>query len=201
MFIEYPANVMSLSRRKLVQGKGINDADYKVYYKDSDNKRHRCPYYLKWLNMLARAYCPKSHVKYPSYVGSSVCEEWLTFSVFKAWMETQNWEDRDLDKDLIDWKNKVYSPETCLFIPQELNKLLALRNSCRGEYPLGVSFQKSSKRFVASLGRYGKGGFLGLFMTFELAHEAYKVAKLEYIQELAQAESDPRIKEALLNLA
>lgn len=50
--------------------------------------------------------------------GCSVCEEWLTFSNFKRWMEQQDYEGKALDKDLLVSQNKTYSSETCVFVPR-----------------------------------------------------------------------------------
>jgi len=104
--------------RKLVCGVGINDADYRVRVqkelpKSSSGKRNRetvfmCPFYKVWENMINRCYNPRHLVKRPTYIDCTVCEEWKIFSNFKAWMETQNYIDRQLDKDLIVKGNKVY---------------------------------------------------------------------------------------------
>ena len=89
--------------KRLVFGVGINDSDYEVYkYETINGKRKatwKCPYYERWVSMLRRCYSPRSLEKYPTYKGCTVCEEWLTFSTFKKWMENQEWEDRHLDKD------------------------------------------------------------------------------------------------------
>ena len=133
-------------KNKLVYGVGINDADYIVcIYEElprTNGKQNqkivwRCPFYSRWMSMLRRCYSKAYQEKQPSYKGCSVCEEWLTFSNFKSWMETQDWEGKQLDKDLLVYKNKIYSPETCVFIDQRLNTFLVKSNKTRGDYPLG----------------------------------------------------------------
>lgn len=39
-------------------------------------------------------------------------------------MIKQDWADKQLDKDLINPNNKLYSPETCFFISGTLNRML-----------------------------------------------------------------------------
>lgn len=137
-------------KRLLVCGFGINDADYRTQWY-VDGKRKRCPYYARWHMMLNRSYSPKFHALQPNYIDVSVKEDWRYFSDFKAWMETQYWEGLTLDKDILFPGNKVYGPDTCAFVPQEINLLLTDRLSLRGEYPLGVSYQQKSSDMVNEL--------------------------------------------------
>lgn len=201
MFVERPVENVGRPRR-LVHGIGVNDAPYFTTSYDSEGKEHRCPYYSKWRSMLERIASPKMHAKYPTYAGCTIEPAWLVFSNFRAWMETQNWQERDLDKDLRVQGNRHYGPDTCMFIPQSLNKLLCVKAASRGEYPLGVSscVINGKKYITAFCSFYGKHKNLGYFKTVEEASAAYKTAKLAYIQELATNETDPQIKAALLRI-
>jgi hypothetical protein len=120
-FTKTPATKRSLSIRKLLYGKGINDAKYKTVIKSND-KTIWCPIYQKWVNMIKRCYCEKAVSKNKTYDGCTVCDEWLLFSNFSAWYELNYIDGYDLDKDLKYKGNKVYSTGTCLFIPSTLNK-------------------------------------------------------------------------------
>ena len=79
--------------KKLVYGIGINDADYAVTEWETievNGKRKKklvwgCPYYRTWKDMLRRCYSTKFQETNPTYIGCSVSDEWLTFSVFKSW--------------------------------------------------------------------------------------------------------------------
>lgn len=101
-----------------VQGVGIMDADYIVdvreYWVENGKRKSRlvwsCPFHRKWSDMLVRCYSPKRLEYRQSYAGCYVCDEWLTFSNFKSWMEKQDWEGKHLDKDLLQTGSKVYSP-------------------------------------------------------------------------------------------
>jgi hypothetical protein len=107
-----------------VYGFGVNDADYQVNVTESLNGKRvttwRCAYYQKWVNMLDRAY---GRTFRPSYVGVKVCDEWRSFMAFKSWMEKQDWEGKELDKDLLGG-GTLYSPDTCCFISKRANMIL-----------------------------------------------------------------------------
>ena len=186
---------------RLVEGVGINDADYVVKTQIEkpkvNGKRVRqlgwiCPFYQAWKNMLARCYNVKYQKLNTTYVGCSVCKEWLTFSNFKSWMEQQDWEGKHLDKDLLFYKNNIYSPETCLFIDRRLNNFLVKCDKRRGEFPLGVS--KNRTRFTASCWEDGNDRqYEGSYTTPELAHEAWQKAKIKIAYTLKDKQTDPNV--------
>ena len=81
--------------------------------------------YSTWRTMLQRCYDPKCHARSPSYIGCTVCKDWRNFQNFAAWMSTQNYEGKQLDKDIKVKGNKVYSPETCSFVSHAENSVEA----------------------------------------------------------------------------
>ena len=91
----------------------------------------------------------------------------------------------NLDKDILIKGNKIYSPETCIFVPKNINLLFVKSDAKRGDYPIGVNYNKRSGKFVARCGEYGKRVNLGTFRTPEEAFNAYKNAKMDRICELA----------------
>jgi hypothetical protein len=117
-------------------------------------------------------------------------------------MQQQDWLGKVLDKDLLTPGNKHYGPNNCLFISKELNNLLTLRHNGRGPYPLGVSktVTHGHEYFIASCSFYGKQKRLGYFKTVEEAAACYKEAKLNYIKDLANKETNPIVKRSLLNI-
>ena len=189
-------------KNRLVHGVGINDADYNVcIYEKADGKSKLievCPYYSYWRRMLGRCYSKVWLEKYPTYKGCSVRNEWLTFSNFKSWMEQQNWEGRQLDKDFLVEGNKVYSPSTCVFLPQKVNKFITASGKTRGDYPLGVWSKKEHKKNPYEAGCSDGSGvlsYLGLFPTPLKAHQAWLVKKLEVCNEyLEEFKDEPFIK-------
>lgn len=195
--------------RKLVFGVGTNDADYVVVkfetvgYVNGKQKRKQvwiCKYYKTWKSMLDRCYSARSLERDPTYVGCSVSEDWLTFSNFKQWMMEQNWEGLQLDKDLLIEGNKIYGPDTCVFVTQTVNKFTTDRGAARGEWMIGVSLHKQTGKFVALCRNpfTKKLEYLGLFACEQQAHEAWRKRKLELAHKLAVIQTDPRVANALI---
>lgn len=193
---------------KLICGVGVNDLGYRAQAWEelpkNGGKRireivFRCKYYAAWKNMLERCYSKKYLERYPSYIGTSVCSEWLSATAFKEWMEQQDWHGKSLDKDIIAPGSKLYSPETCAFVLQATNLFVIARDACRGDYPIGVSLYKRTGKYRAHCGNpfTGKREHLRLFSTPEEAHEAWRKRKHELAQLVAATESDPRVVEAL----
>lgn len=185
--------------KSLVAGVGLNDANYEVCVMVS-GKKHTCPFYYTWGAMLKRGYSEKWKQKNKTYLDVKVCAEWHTFSSFKAWMETQDWEGKQLDKDLLVQGNKVYSPETCVFIPAKVNSFLNRQKASRGDLPVVVTLHRKTGKFLAQCRNYNKPtqDYLGLYETPEKAHLAWLDRKLELALELSLMQNDPRIAKALL---
>lgn len=204
--------------KKLVFGVGINDANYVISVKESigltDGKRKQkliwiCPFYQTWTDMLKRGYHSPYKETYPTYKDVFVNEEWHLFSNFKGWMEQQKWEDEygsklQLDKDILFKNNKEYSKEKCIFVPRHINMFLLDREHDRGDWPVGVSLNKATNKFVAycSNGK-GKNINLGYFTDPNEAHLAWKSYKnklaVEYANALESEGYDSRLVEALRN--
>lgn len=188
----------SHKRNKLAYGVGINDSDYNIN-PTIDGKQVICKYYITWRSMLMRCYCSKYQAKEPTYIGCTVTEDWLTFSNFKKWMETQDFEDKQLDKDILIQGNKIYSPETCIFVSPTINSLFTRSDASRGKYKIGVCFKIENGKFLAQCNVNGKRKHLGYYLTEEEAHQAYRIFKQAHIQTLALEQSDERLKQAMLN--
>lgn len=182
-----------------VFGVGINDAGYQVSRYEDGKRVWACPFYVKWKDMLKRCYRDSYKETNPTYTECSVCNDWIYFTKFKSWMEQQDWEGKQLDKDLLVTGNKVYSPETCVFIDNKVNTFLIERNASRGAWPIGVS--ASGKRFSAYCRVLGKKGneYLGKFDTPEEAHQAWLAFKLGQACILADEQTDDRIAKALIS--
>ncbi len=193
---------------KLVYGVGINDLPYRTQVKEelpkNGGKRiqktvFRCKYYTAWKHMIERCYSKKYLESYPSYIGTSVCSEWLYATAFKKWMEKQDWSGKCLDKDIIVPGSKLYSPETCAFVLNATNLFVTASDASRGDYPIGVDFYKPTGKYRAKCGNpfTGKQEYLGLFSTPEEAHESWRKRKHELAQLVAATEADLRVVEAL----
>lgn len=155
----------------LIYGIGINDSTTKI-----TNKGKMVQFYQTWKNMLQRC-SPYSQYKERniSYEEVTCCDEWLTYSLFKGWMEKQEWKGRELDKDLLMHGNKIYSPSTCCFVPKEINTSLTSKQKKKGLYPIGVYYHKRDGVFYAQCG----GKYCGSYDKQEDAHRAWQKQKLE----------------------
>lgn len=138
------------------------------------------PPYKKWCDMINRCY----NREYKCYIDCIVCDDWHNFSNFKRWFDENYIDGYELDKDLLSEGRKIYSPETCCFLPKEINVFLASLNSRNG-YSLGVLFDKERNKFLASINENGKTKFIGRFNTENEAYNAYKNVKNLKIQNIA----------------
>ena len=171
-----------------VLGKGIvGNEDTKI------NGKHIESYKI-WRSMLNRCYNNEYQIKHPTYIGCSVCDEWLYYPNFKKWYDENYYTIKgnivDLDKDIIVKNNKIYSPDTCVFVPQNINKLFTKRNKYRGELPIGLSYDKKSGGKVrAQITINGTRKSLGLFPNtqkgIQEAFQTYKFSKEKYIKQIA----------------
>lgn len=170
---------------------GINDSGYTI---------KGCKFYAMWRNMLMRCYSPEYQEKRPTYKDCKVCEEWLTFSNFRAWVETQDWEEKQLDKDIITPGNKIYCPENCAFVSLAINSLLTVSKSNKGDQPLGVSFLNHKplpRPYLATIRYNNVVERLGYYVDPLSAHLAWNRRKREIITEVINSETDSRIAAGL----
>ena len=196
--------------KKLIYGVGNNDADYTVRKYEEigcvNGKRKQrqvwvCPFYQVWKSMIDRCYSTKTQERSPTYQECTVATEWLTFSNFKNWMEKQQWEGNQLDKDLLIKGNKVYSEDTCLFVTQMVNSFTTDCRASRGEWMVGVSWYKPTEKFKSQCSNpfTKKNEGLGYFTTEIEAHEAWLKRKIKLAHELAEVQTDPRVAKALVD--
>lgn len=202
---------MIMRNKTLVQGVGINDADYPVRIYEEQGKiggkRSRklvwqCKFYQIWKGIIDRCFSDKIKQKQPTYKEVSIVEDWLYFSKFKAWMETQDWEGKFLDKDILIPGNKVYGPDVCVFVSRKTNNFVRTSEGSRGMWPLGVNLCKRTGKFVA-MGRFyntSKPKNLGCFTTPTEAHQAWLKFKLQQARVAAEAQVDGRVAKALIDL-
>ncbi|MEG1597790.1 MAG: AP2 domain-containing protein [Bacilli bacterium] len=149
--------------------------------------------YQKWNGMLNRALSDKTKEKYPTYKDCTICDEWLNFQNFAEWFYNNYYEvegeQMNLDKDILVKGNKMYSPNTCVFVPKRINVLFVKRDSLRGCYPIGVYFDKSKNKFRTSFSINGNK-IKKSFNTVEDTFYYYKKEKEKYIKEVADEYKD-----------
>lgn len=160
-------------RKSLIYGKGINDMDEPVKVDGRMTKL-----YSDWFRMLQRCY-GKIHSN--AYENCEVCEEWLRLSNFKKWYEVHYVEGWSLDKDILgEENNKVYSPQTCCYVPTEINVMFT-KKSLHSD----ISYYKKYKHYLAKVNNGKDDCFIQFFNTKEEAYDAYKREKEKRIRMLA----------------
>lgn len=178
-------------------------------YKCKENGKHT-RIYDTWHSMIQRCYSEKYHKRHPTYKDCTVYKEWHNFQNFAKWYEnnyyTVEGERMDLDKDILFKHNKIYSPDTCIFVPQAINKLFVKCDKSRDGYPIGVSPHGNKYRVQCSIinPETGKSKIkhLGLYDTQEKAFEIYKYYKEKNIKEVADYYKEyipQRLYDALYN--
>lgn len=141
--------------------------------------------YQVWANMISRCYDPKSLERQPTYKGCSVCKEWLKYSTFKVWFDLNYVEGYHLDKDILIFNNKEYSPNACRFVPMEINSLILDSRKLRGKLPQGVCYVKNRNKYVVNMCMYGKQKHIGTYDKLTDAANEYVRVKLNHISEVA----------------
>lgn len=156
--------------------------------------------YAAWKNMLKRCYDEAWKGRNKTYIGCRVCAEWLTFSAFKIWFDRNYIDGWQVDKDLLFAGNKVYSPDTCVFVPKWLNTFTTAHTAARGDTPIGVSYHKKKMRYVASISVDGVRTHLGAYSDPLSAHLAWHKAKIEVAHTYKEMCDmiDPRLFEGVL---
>jgi len=195
MFIEVKATATALKRRSIVCGIGKNDAWYMPQQR-VNGKVNCCEIYGTWKGMIRRCSDFRTDREAIFYSDCTVCGEWLFFSNFYNWVKTQDWKGKHLDKDILKQGNKIYSPETCIFVDQSINKLIMDNSAVRGDLPQGVDSTPSG--FRAKLSINGKHTHLGYFDNPKDAAIAYAKRKLEYISSMCTSLDDTRVVSSLL---
>ena len=186
LFIEanYPISGRG-NPRKPVHGIGLNDADY-MTTPTVDGAILWDPAYCTWVNMLKRAYNRRYQVTHPTYSDVTVCKDWHSFRVFRAWWLDNYREGFSLDKDLLIPGNREYGPDACIYVPRWLNSFLNGRSASRGEFPIGVYICKKTGKYLSECGNpiTGQKHHLGSFTSPEEAHEAWLTFKLALADKL-----------------
>ena len=163
--------------------------------------------YKTWHGMLEKCYSDKCHGKHPTYIDCKASEEWHNFQNFAKWYYENYYEVEGermhLDKDILVKHNKIYNPETCIFVPQTINLLFTKRNNARGESVIGT-IPVNGKYLVQchlinlKTGK-SKQKNLGRYETQEKAFEVYKYYKEKNIKQVADYYRE-QIPEILYNI-
>jgi hypothetical protein len=172
---------------KTICGVGfIGEGKYKPYENRKESK-----IYSVWKTMLTRCYDVRFSKRHPTYKDCTVCKDWHSFQSFGKWYDENYYEIEGqrmmLDKDILYKGNKIYSPETCVFVPDRINLLFIKNDANRGKLPIGVTLNNINRKFQVSCsnGSRNNATYLGCYNTPEEAFQVYKLYKEKLIKQVA----------------
>lgn len=172
--------------RKLVFDVGVHEKGiYRGYIGNKKTIEYRF-----WSDMLRRCYSEDFQRVIPAYKGCTVSENFKDFQYFAEWCNNQvgfGIKGYALDKDILEKDNQVYSENTCVFVPREINNLFIDRKMKRGKYPVGVSYHKASCKYKAAVSKFCKMVWIGVYETPDEAFLAYRVEKELHIKVVAES--------------
>jgi len=173
------------------------DGNYTKSYKEG-GKNYKTKEYSYFHKMSVRCNNEKTQQHRPNYLEVVLDNRFKSYNYFVEWARHQvgfNEEGWSLDKDigchLLDKGKKIYSPETCMFIPATLNSFLTFRKGAKNVTGYaGVSWQstytKSGGKFIVSCAELnGKNKTLGRTDTAEEGYQLYRAHKIKLAKILA----------------
>lgn len=152
-------------------------------HKDLNKGEYNKIAYKHWRLMIDRC-MSKTKIKKP-YLDCKVCNDWMIFSNFNKWFEENYIDGFVLDKDILSKGEKIYSPDTCCFVPSCINTMVARRGKKKNGLPTGVFYTLNNTRFFAAITVNGKTERIGTFDTIEEASRAYNNKRKEIIIQVA----------------
>lgn len=180
-------------KRRLVGSWGINDSSYAVTHKLQNGKIFTCPFYSVWKSMIQRCYSTATMQRCPTYEKCSITPDWQYFTAFRSWMITQDWQGKELDKDILLKGNKFYSPENCVFVSKVINLFIKPNTNA------GIRFVSKRPRLTITNPVTRKTEYLGTFDTVEEALLVRNNYKHKQALLLAETVTDCRVATALRN--
>lgn len=155
--------------------------------------------YSTWGNVMERCYSSRYKAIKPSYADVVADPRFHHFQEFAEWAVRQAGHDIfgwHLDKDIMVKGNRIYGPDTCVYVPWEINTIFSkVYKKKANNLPRGV-FLDESGRYGTSLSIRGRPVHAGMHDTPEQAFMAYRAVKEARLKELAN-EFKPLISERL----
>ena len=167
-----------------------------------DSVTKKTKIFQTWYSMMRRCHSAYRKYDYAKYNDCHVDQRFWSFSFFREWAEQQvgyGVSGFEIDKDILVRGNRIYSPETCAFVPGQINSCIIPKVSKKSNLPTGVKID--GRGFVAQIMVKPKTIYLGKYPTKEEAFAAYKDAKEQRIKEVAkqwQPMIDSRVFDALM---
>lgn len=160
------------------------------------NGKDKLKEYRAWVRIIERCVKGASSPKCLTYEDCSVSEDFLYYPNFYNWIINQEnyevWKTTEnfaVDKDIICKGNKIYCPDKCCLVPNNINNLIKPASARRGNCVIGV-FLDNKNRYVAQCwnGLESRNVFLGKYDKEYDAFLAYKDYKEKLIKKTADLE-------------
>lgn len=172
-------------KERLIDNRGINDSTYPVNWTEN-GKNFRCPIYSAWKDLIIRTNpeaIKRGSLKH--YEECFCCDNWLRFSNFYSWSLDKFKAGYQLDKDILFIDNKLYSEDTCCFVPKKVNNMFRPNNR-ESELARGVRSKilKSGVIKYEAFGKHyvtGANVYLGFHNSVEEAHKHWQSFKIEML--------------------
>lgn len=153
--------------------------------------------YRTWLSMIDRSYAEKSQNKYPAYNLVTVCDNWHNYQNFAEWHEKNYIVGSELDKDFLCYGNKIYSPDTCCFLPKRIN-LIFKAPSKKGKSFIGV-MKVREDAYEVRINKNGVNKYVGSYKNENIASEVYNKERETQIRIQTEVHKD-RMSQKIYNL-
>lgn len=158
-----------------------NELPFTEYFFKEVKKGKKCKLHKKFERlyraMMERGCDKKFKETHASYKDVNVSIEFQNKNTFVIWCFNNYVDGWELDKDLLsEPDNKIYSENTCVFIPKQLNIFL---NSYK--YTQGVKYNRKYKNYTAKIMFEGKNYYLGTFNTKAEALKARYDKRQEFV--------------------
>ena len=155
---------------------------------------------ITWHDIIRRCYCEDYINKHPAYRGCSVAEEWHNFQNFAEWYHENYYDIGEgrihIDKDILVKGNRIYSPDTCLIVPQRIN-MIFMNKPNKWNLPNGISMSKTGKYITNYNGKH-----LGIMKTLDEAINAHDKEMRIHIKNITEEYKGllpDKVRDALLN--
>jgi hypothetical protein len=164
--------------------------------------QYRSLSYEAWRQMLRRVADGESGVNL-NYSGCTIHPDFMDYQVFASWHVKQigfNKPKYVLDKDILSPNVKIYSPDTCVLVPNALNLFFSVKK--HSQLPPGIYLTKN-QTFKVKLKSSCEQIHIGTYKSLDLAIDAYASAKRrEELKLLGRCEAgefivDPRVLSVL----
>lgn len=138
--------------------------------------------YNVWKNIIRRCYSGENKKTFVAYKNCKVCDDWHNYSIFAKWYNENLYscsDELEVDKDILSNNNKIYSKETCVLIPREINRF------CQASKKGGSHFLLNNT-WVARIHHCENKTHIGTFKNFKDAESEFLKYKNKIYQELIE---------------